>query len=127
MTLRLTDTYGPDDERAKLLPFLLQAARSGTELSMSPGEQRVTFVHVDDVVDAILLALVTPGLTGEVWNVGSGEVVTVRDCLERIEALTGKQGLVLYGARPYIAREIFRYESEVERTYVGGQLVHAPQ
>ena len=115
--LRPTVVYGPGQSPRMLISMVMEALAAGREIDVTEGKQTRDFVFIDDVVDSILLSLTAPGLAGEVWNVGSGEVVTVRDCLERIEAITATEGLVLYGARPYISREIFRYESEVESTY----------
>lgn len=115
--LRPTVVYGPGQSSRMLISMVMEALAAGRAIDVTEGKQTRDFVFIDDVVDAILLSLTAPGLAGEVWNVGSGEVVTVRDCLERIEAITATEGLVLYGARPYISREIFRYESEVESTY----------
>lgn len=119
--LRPTVVYGPGQSSRMLISMVMEAIAEGRPIDVTEGKQTRDFVYVDDVVEAIQLALVTPGLAGNVWNVGSGEVVTVRSCLEKIEEITGTTGLVLYGARPYIAREIFRYESEVERTYAALQ------
>lgn len=115
--LRPTVVYGPGQSPRMLISMVMEAIAAGRQIDVTEGRQTRDFVYVDDVVDAILLSLMTPGLEGDVWNVGSGEVVTVRHCLELIERITGTQGLVLYGARPYIAREIFRYESELEPTF----------
>ena len=41
----------------------------------------------------------------------------VRDCLERIERITGRTGLIEYGKRPYSESEIFQYELKVRGTY----------
>ena len=55
-TLRLYDTYGPDDPRPKLVNALAGALRSGTPLSLSPGEQLLDLVHIDDVTAAFAAA-----------------------------------------------------------------------
>ena len=115
--LRPTVVYGPGQSSRMLISMVMEALAAGRQIDVTEGKQTRDFVYVDDVVDAIVLGLVTPGLEGGVWNIGSGEVVTVRNCLERIERITGTEGLVLYGVRPYIAREIFRYESELEPTF----------
>ncbi len=56
ITLTLTDTCGPNDPRPKLFNQILKAAAEGMKLQMSPGEQYVDFVHVDDVVEAYCIA-----------------------------------------------------------------------
>ncbi|QNA99127.1 NAD-dependent epimerase/dehydratase family protein [Massilia sp. Se16.2.3] len=55
-TLALFDTYGPGDERPKLMRALWRAAREGRPLAMSSGRQLLDLVYVDDVVDAYLAA-----------------------------------------------------------------------
>jgi len=52
--LRPTAVYGPDDK--ELLP-LLRLIRSGLGLSLGPCGQRLTFVHVDDCIQAIISTL----------------------------------------------------------------------
>ena len=49
VTLKLFDTYGPEDRRGKIVPLLVQALRDGRCLELSPGEQCLELTHVDDV------------------------------------------------------------------------------
>lgn len=109
-TLELSDTYGPCDQRPKLVPLLLAAARDGTTLELSPGEQLVDLVHVDDVVRA-LLAVAAAMLDGRVvsgtFAARSGLPVTVRRLVGLVELATGRALDVRWGARPYRAREMF--------------------
>jgi nucleoside-diphosphate-sugar epimerase len=56
ITLKLFDTYGPDDPRPKLFHLLGKAAELQSALAMSPGEQLLDLVYIDDVIDAYLLA-----------------------------------------------------------------------
>ncbi len=86
-------------------------------IDVTEGMQTRDFIYVTDVVDAIVVALTIADAGGSTWNIGSGEVVTVRHCLERIEAITGKQGLIQYGKRPYKPLELFHYHPEVEEAY----------
>lgn len=48
------DIYGPDDWRGKVLDQMVAAAREGAHLSATPGRQVLDWVHVDDVIGAIL-------------------------------------------------------------------------
>src|SRR5262249_17930566 len=54
ITLKLFETYGPDDLRPKILNLLRQAAAQQAPLDLSPGEQLLDLVYIDDVVDAFL-------------------------------------------------------------------------
>lgn len=56
------------------------------------GEQRRDFVHVADVARACRLALEAPEASGRVFNIGSGESITVREVAERLAAVMGHDG-----------------------------------
>lgn len=104
VTLELTDTYGPGDTRAKLLPFLLKAAREGTTMEMTDGTQLIDLVHVDDAVSALLAT--AAGTPGETYGATGGETLTLRKLLPRFEAATGLTVDVKWGVRPSRAREM---------------------
>jgi len=57
VTLKLFDTYGPNDPRNNLSSLLRSAADARVPLAISPGEQLMDLVFVDDVVDAYLAAV----------------------------------------------------------------------
>jgi nucleoside-diphosphate-sugar epimerase len=116
VVLRPSVVYGPGQSPRMLISMVMRALAEGRVIDVTEGRQTRDFLYVSDLVDALLLALVTPNLAGEIWNLGSGEVVTVRDCLQRIERITGRAGLIDYGGRPYVDREIFRYEINIEPT-----------
>lgn len=110
VALRLYDTYGPGDTRRKLLPLLLAALASGERLGLSPGEQRLDLVHVEDVVDAFLLAERRAAAGGaglfERFAVRSGRSVSVRELVAILEAASGRAMPVVFGERPYRVGEV---------------------
>lgn len=110
ITLKLYDTYGRDDPRPKLLNLLLQAAETGEELALSPGEQKIDLVHVDDVVSAYLVAaerLLGDEAKGhDIYGVYSGQSVSIRELVHLVEEKTGKSLNVLWGGRSYRPREV---------------------
>lgn len=60
-TLMLYDVYGPRDWRGKLVSLLAQRARSqdATPIHLSPGDQLLYYVHIDDVVESYITTLRT--------------------------------------------------------------------
>jgi len=116
VVLRPSVVYGPGQSPRMLISMVMRALAEGRVIDVTEGRQTRDFLYVSDLVAAMLLALTAPGIAGEVWNLGSGEVVTVRDCLQSIERITGIAGLIDYGGRPYIDREIFRYEMNIAPT-----------
>lgn len=107
--LKLFDTYGAGDTRRKLVQLLVDAAVSGERLGMSPGEQIVDISHVDDVVQAFVMAgtrlLASPSPLDEAFLV-SGERFRVRDLVPLVERALDRPLDVTFGARPYRAREV---------------------
>ena len=100
-----------------LISQVMKALAKNRRVEVTLGEQTRDFIYVEDTVKAIISSMTVPSAKGDVWNVGSGEIVTVRDCLERIERITGRTGLIEYGKRSYSENEIFQYEPKVQGTY----------
>jgi nucleoside-diphosphate-sugar epimerase len=110
ITLKLFDTYGPKDPRNKLFALFGRAAASGQRLDMSPGDQRLDLVYIDDVVRAFLQAerLLHTGAAGwaGTYGVGSGRRVTLREIAATYERVTGKRLDIRWGGRRYREREV---------------------
>jgi len=81
--LRLTNTYGPGmrikDARQTFVGIWIRRMLEGAAFEVWGGEQLRDFNHVDDVVDAFLAAAVNEKANGRVFNLGSDEVVSLKD------------------------------------------------
>lgn len=110
VTLKLFDTYGPDDPRGKLVSALIEAARDGRSLDLSPGEQQIDLVHIADVVDAYRAALrrlLDGGSAApETFSVSSGSPVSLRELVAIVEQACGGRIEARWGARAYRDREV---------------------
>lgn len=109
ITLRLFDTYGPHDERRKIIDLIADAAERGTTLAMSPGEQVIDLVHVEDVAHAFVAAvrrLLDDASPGHAVYGVSGERVTLRELADRIGAVMHRAPPIEWGGRPYRPREV---------------------
>lgn len=83
VTLRLYSTYGPYEEPTRFVPTLIVRGLAGELPPLVHPDSAHDYVHVDDVIDAYLLAATQPGQElGAVYNVGSGVQTTVRDVVE---------------------------------------------
>lgn len=117
VTLLCCDTYGPGDERKKLLDLLVESALESKTLELTPGDQVMNLLHVRDVVDALVLAREVPLRDGEpsrYW-IAPAAGVTVKQLAQRVGALTGRAPVAKWGARAYRPREVML-------PYVGTQL-----
>lgn len=82
--LRLTNTYGPHmrikDARQTFLGIWVRLLLEGKPIQVfGDGQQLRDFNYVDDVVDALLSAAVSEKANGEIYNLGSKEVVNLAD------------------------------------------------
>jgi nucleoside-diphosphate-sugar epimerase len=78
LTARLFTVYGPGELPGRLLPSLLETAKTGRPLPLTAGLQQRDFTYVEEVAEGLLrlgLATATPG---EVVNLATGTLATVR-------------------------------------------------
>lgn len=91
--LRLTNTYGPGmrirDARQTFLGIWIKLALEGKPFAVWGGEQLRDFNHVDDVVDALLLAATDDRAAGQVYNLGDSEVISLRALADRLVEANG--------------------------------------
>ena len=111
ITLKLFDTYGPDDPRPKLVNLLRRHAASQEPLLMSPGEQKIDLVHIDDVCYAFLQAarlLEAPSAvpSHQRYAVSTGQARTLREVVKAFVESTGQNVVIRWGERHYRAREV---------------------
>lgn len=112
-TLRLYDTYGPNDARNKVVNLIVDAMIGKHQLPMSSGEQVIDLIHIDDAVAAVetVLNLLWKEQTGvhKVYAVRSGETVTLRDIVTLLKKAAGIEDadFIKFGVYPYRSRERF--------------------
>ncbi|MBF0295400.1 MAG: NAD(P)-dependent oxidoreductase [Magnetococcales bacterium] len=119
ITLHLSNTYGPDDPRRMLFALLAGLKSDSPQLAMSPGEQKIDLIHIDDVTSAFRVAaerlLAGQGIGHERFAVSSGQAVRIKDLVRMIEDCTGRRLPVLWGGRPYHPREMMQPWDKGER------------
>jgi len=90
--VRLFNTVGPRQvgNYGMVVPRFVQWALAGEPIQVyGDGTQSRCFANVHDVVDAIARLTHANGTSGEVFNVGSNEEVTISELAERVKARTG--------------------------------------
>jgi nucleoside-diphosphate-sugar epimerase len=111
LTLRLFDTYGRGDKRRKLIQILIDAAKSGESLAMSPGDQIVDLTHVEDVVEGFIVAatrlLASPTPLRETYLL-TGERYSVKQLAAMVAEAMAYPLAPKFGGRPYRAREVMK-------------------
>ena len=111
VTLRPTIAYGPGQDASMFLPALIIALVAGRDFDMSFGEQTRDFIYVDDLVNAIIQALVIPGLCGDLFNISSAMPIRI-DALAKMTAnMIGNEAgnRLKLGSKDYRIGDVMQY------------------
>ncbi len=92
--LRLTNTYGPrmrvKDARQTFLGVWIKQIIEGEPIKVfGDGTQIRDLNYVDDVVEALLLAAASDSVNGQIFNLGAGETINLRDLAQLLVDLNG--------------------------------------
>ena len=104
--------YGPGQwDLTKLLPYVIVSLLKGDAPRISSGTRQLDWVHVADVVDGLLIVAKSQYADARTIDLGTGELVSIRDVVTLVRELLGSQSDVLFGAvadrpfeRPHAAR-----------------------
>lgn len=87
--LRPFNIYGPNQTPDSLIPSVIRQARETGRVRVHDLEPKRDYVHVDDVVEAIVRIL-RAGLSGlEYYNLGCGTSYSVREVIDLVLGLLG--------------------------------------
>ena len=108
-TLKLCDTYGPNDTRRKIFKLFKDYSESGEILKMSPGEQLIDLIFITDIIAgftrlAELLANDTK-LEDE-YVLTSGRQIPLKELANLFCEVSGRKLNIEWGGRPYRDREV---------------------
>jgi UDP-glucose 4-epimerase len=100
ISLRYFNVYGsrmnPDSPYSNLLPkFIKQISQGKTPVIHGTGSHTRDFTYVSDVVEANILAAKSK-LSGEVFNIGFGQGISVNKVVKTLEKLMGKKVMVVH-------------------------------
>jgi nucleoside-diphosphate-sugar epimerase len=101
IALRFFNIYGLRSENSPysgvITKFLRKIINNEALTIDGDGEQTRDFVHVSDIVKAVILALEQEGLKGEVFNVCTGVPTSINQLAATLKTATGKNPNVKYG------------------------------
>jgi nucleoside-diphosphate-sugar epimerase len=101
IVLRFFNIYGLRSENSPysgVITKFLRKILNGEVLTIDgDGEQTRDFIHVNDIVKAVILALEQEGLKGEVFNVCTGMPTSINQLAATLKKVTGKNLNVKHG------------------------------
>ena len=88
--LRLFQVYGPKQDNNRILPYLIENCKKNKKFLTTGGKQFCDFCHIEDVVNAIFKSLYTKKINGEIFNIGSGKKISIKNFINLVRKLIGK-------------------------------------
>ncbi len=108
--------YGSGQSAGNVLPAALEAALSGNEFLLSPGEQIRDWVSVEDVVSGLLAVAQSELAPAESLEIGTGVGTSLRETVQMLFDLVGGKRIPSLGALPYRPGEEMRVVADSGRT-----------
>jgi UDP-glucose 4-epimerase len=109
--------YGPGQmDLKKLIPYVTLSLLKDEAPKLTSGSRKVDWIYVDDVVDALMACAQAEGLDGKTVEIGSGELITVREIAENLSSIINSEKVPQYGALEDRAFENVRV-ADVERSF----------
>ena len=112
--LRLYQAYGPRQDFNRFIPIIISGCIKNKKLPCSRGDQLRDFLHVDDVVDAILKSLTNKNARGQIINIGSGKPRKIKNIIEYINKIL-KGGYPLFGKIKLRKDEILKVYPDIHK------------
>ena len=127
VSVRPFNVYGPGQVGGGAIRAFIETALGGKDLVIhGDGSQIRAWCFVDDMVEALLLALEHPNAVGQSFNVGNARsAVTIYDLAQRVKRISGCPGEIVFQPLHYTdvelripnvdkARELLGFEAKVE-------------
>lgn len=112
--LRFFLVYGPGQDNSRFIPQVILGCLKNSTFDASQGKQLRDFCFITDVVEAIYLSLESSEVNGEIINIASGDAVTIRSVIQKINTIIGK-GQPKYGEILYRKGENMKLYANINK------------
>ncbi len=112
VTIKLCDTFGPDDSRPKIFNLWSKISRTGEKFDMSPGKQIIDINFVENVIDGYMemISLLSKDnkrkMNGQVFLIKSNQRMSLRKLALTFEKTLKCKLNINWGGREYRTREV---------------------
>lgn len=112
--LRLFSVYGPGDNPNWLIPSSAASLVKGRRPQCTAGTQKWDYLHIDDVAQGVM-AVARSGEAKGVFNLSSGEAVSVRRIIEMLRDIAAPGLELSFGDIPFAPDQIMHLEGDNSR------------
>ena len=118
VVLRYFNIYGPGQKSGPysgvITQFIEKVLRNESPIIYGDGNQTRNFIHVDDIVQANILASTIREADGETFNIGSAENIAINNLAKMILDIGGKTDLQVTHAPPRTG-DIIHSQANIEK------------
>ena len=118
LNIRMEHLYGAGGDSANFVTQMIKRCLANEPtIALTEGLQRRDFLHVDDARNGLVI-LLEKAMNGDFgvgyhsFDLGSGDLVSIRDLVQTIHRLTGSSSQLCFGALPYRKGEIMESRSD---------------
>src|SRR3989344_2895301 len=112
--VRPFSVYGPGQERSDMLiPAMINAMKTGGEITMHGGDQTRDYVYVEDLVD-FLMTIVEKDVKDEILNCGTGQETSIKDIVDMITEMS-KEKKANVNYHPYRKKDVYRQWADMTK------------
>lgn len=95
-TLRLFNAYGMYEGTNRLIPDIMLSLLNKKKMTISSFSSVRDFIFIDDVINALIKASKKSGIDGEIFNIGCGELHSVKNIFDMIYNITNTKPEFFY-------------------------------
>lgn len=122
VSLRLTNCYGPRhqmlDPSQGFIGWFIRKALDNDTIEIWGGDQTRDFNFVDDLVEALLLVAMKDNCNGEIFNMGSGKDISLKELSQQIVEISGSGKLkVIPMPEEHKKIEIGDYKADISKIF----------
>ena len=82
--VRLYQVYGPYQDLNRFIPVVINSCKNNKDFPCSHGRQFRDFLYINDLIDAFFLILKNPKANGEIFNIGFGRPLKIKNIIKKI-------------------------------------------
>jgi UDP-glucose 4-epimerase len=97
---RVFMTYGPGQKARKIVPYIIRSMLAGESPKLASAARMVDWIYIDDTIRALMLIGVQPNVDGQVFEVGSGECVSIAAFAAHVQRLIPDAPSAIVGDQP---------------------------
>jgi nucleoside-diphosphate-sugar epimerase len=114
---RIFMVYGPaQNDLKKLIPYVILSLLRGESPKLTSGHRQIDWIYVDDVVQGLMAMACASNLQGDIVDLGSGELVTINNIVEKLVEIIDPGIIPRFGSLPERPLEQIRIARVSEST-----------